>query len=109
VFVAKLIVIVPLTVLCVIALYVAYERGTGERPERNVVGVPQFVLKTAIVGDVGQLPPPTPPNPVNGVVAIPFHDARVTNVHEEAPGVLPVPLGHAMHALTDVAVAPPRE
>ena len=99
VLVAKLIVPKPEVITCVRAWYVAYERGASERPARDVVGAPQFVLKPAPVGDVGQLPVPVPPNPVNGVVAIPFHDARVTSVHEEAVGPLPVPVGHDVHEL----------
>jgi len=50
-----------------------------------------------------------PPKPVATAVDEPAHVARVTSVHDDDPGVLPVPPAQATHADKVVAVAPPRE
>jgi hypothetical protein len=46
---------------------------------------------------------------VDTAVDEPTHEARVTSVQEDEPGVLPVPLAQLTQAADVVAVAPPRE
>ena len=58
------------------------------------------------MGDAGQV---LPPKPVATAVDEPTHEARVTSVQEDEPGVLPVPLAQLTQAADVVAVAPPRE
>ena len=84
----------------------AYDKGAGVRPASVVVGVLQPVLNPVVFGDATQL---DPPKPVVGTVDEPTQVARVTSVHAEEPGVLPVPEAQAMQALDVTAMAPPRE
>ncbi len=89
-------------------MYVAYDMGAEVRPERDVVGVPQFEANEDVIG----LAVPVqvvPPKLVGGEVMKPSHLARVTSVHEEEPAVEPVPAAQATQALESIAEAPPNE
>ena len=96
----KLSVPAPVAVACAMLSYVENEKGVGERPAREEVGAPHPVAKEEAEGLAGQ---PAPPKPLEGVVAVPAHDARVTSAHVEEPAALPVPVAHAVHDVEPAA------
>jgi len=96
----KLIVPAPAAVACAMLSYVEKAWGIGDRPERAVAGAPQPEAKVEAAGLAGQL---APPKPLEGEVAVPVHDARVTSAHVDEPAALPVPVAHAVHDVDPAA------